>query len=140
MNRYILCVKHFLGLRFNFVTNRNTKLPPIPADNSINEIADEEVADGGQEGEDNEMEPLLGKQRKITTTVLWVNGTTIYMIGWTNYYRLQHVDICTGVYSHVQCNLLHFVSILLWPLYGPDFVSLFVTGYLRYNMSRDYKS
>ena len=53
-----------IGLRFNFVTNRNAQLPPIPADDSV-EIADNEVADG----EHYEMEPLFGKGWKMTTTV-----------------------------------------------------------------------
>ena len=52
-----------IGLRFNFVTNRNTQLPQIPADDSV------EIADGDQEGEDYEMQPFFGKGWKITTTV-----------------------------------------------------------------------
>ena len=68
MNRCILCVKHFLGLRFNFVTNRNTKLSPIPDDDYV-DFADKEVADDGQEGEHSEMEILFSKRQKTTTTV-----------------------------------------------------------------------
>ena len=50
-----------IELSFNFVTNRNAQLPPIPAD----EIADNEMADG----EHYEMELLFGKGWKMTTTV-----------------------------------------------------------------------